>query len=68
MFQSAGHDAIEALAECMELPLIRKVISGTAIEQNLNYEPKNNDEVENLYQLLKDIKVFIIIYFQFLLT
>ena len=47
MFQSAGHSTIELIAaECLDLPLVRRVISGKAIDQGITYSETSEDEVE----------------------
>ena len=56
MFQTVGHHAIYLYAEAMELPLYRRTISGGSIEQGKDYHLTPEDEVEDLYQLLKLIK------------
>lgn len=56
MYQSVGHDAIEAFASCMELPLYRRIISGSPVLQTMAYTQTDSDEVEDLYELLKEIK------------
>jgi diphthine-ammonia ligase len=49
---------IEKFAEAMELPLYRKITSGLTNQKGKNYEPiDGDDEVEDLYQLLKEVKV-----------
>lgn len=58
MYQTVGHMGIEKLAEAMELPLYRKTTSGLTTQKSKNYEPiDDDDEVEDLYQLLKQVKV-----------
>ncbi|GAC95882.1 endoribonuclease [Pseudozyma hubeiensis SY62] len=37
MYQTVGHDAVHLVAEAMELPLYRRVIKGTAINQRSEY-------------------------------
>lgn len=56
MFQTVGHGVIEAVAECMELPLFRERLAGTARDQTLTYETGDGDEVEDLFRLLKRVK------------
>lgn len=48
---------IEMLAEAMELPLYRKTTSGLTTQKGKDYEPTEDDEVEDLYELLKKVKV-----------
>lgn len=57
MYQTVGHMGIEKLAEAMELPLYRKITSGLTTQKGKDYEPTEDDEVEDLYQLLKQVKV-----------
>ncbi|KAG8891991.1 hypothetical protein FRB99_003184, partial [Tulasnella sp. 403] len=58
MYQTVGQDAIEFVAAALELPLIRQVISGTAVEQGSEYGNRSTlgsvlgDETEDLFQLL----------------
>ena len=68
MYQSAAHYAIPYLAECFEKPLIRREIKGKSLDQSLGYtnndkddgdgSNNNYDEVEDLFLLLHDVKVF----------
>ena len=57
MYQTVGHHAIELYADAMSLPLFRRIISGSPIEQGSNYSETCRDEVEDLYELLKEVKV-----------
>ncbi|CAH0755131.1 unnamed protein product [Diatraea saccharalis] len=56
MYQTVGHQGIDLYAEAMGLPLYREVITGIAMDQSRNYNPSDNDEVEDLYRLLVRIK------------
>ena len=56
MYQTVGHAHIGAIAEAMELPLFRREITGTAVEQRLRYGATPGDEVEDLYELLSQVK------------
>lgn len=57
MYQSAGSSVIPAYAECLQVPLLRRIIQGKAVSQTLYYENEvRGDEVEDLYELLKDVK------------
>lgn len=58
MYQSVGHTMVPLIAESIGLPLYRREISGIAKSQDLNYQPSEGDETEDLYQLLLDIKVY----------
>lgn len=58
MYQTVGHMGIEKLAEAMELPLYRRTTSGFSAQRGKTYEPKDeDDEVEDLFQLLQEVKV-----------
>jgi diphthine-ammonia ligase len=58
MYQTVGHMGIEKLAEAMELPLYRRTTAGYTAQKGKYYEPSDErDEVEDLFQLLKQIKV-----------
>ncbi len=62
MYQTVGHMGIEMLAEAMELPLYRRTTSGFTEQKGKSYEPKDDkDEVEDLYELLKQVKVISLI-------
>ncbi|KAI9591545.1 hypothetical protein BDF19DRAFT_257385 [Syncephalis fuscata] len=56
VYQTVGHDAIHWYAECMDLPLIRREIHGTPERQTLDYDVTINDETEDLYALLSEVK------------
>lgn len=56
MYQTVGQEAIQAFSEAAELPLYRRVIQGKAVNQEYEYSKEDGDEVEDLYQLLLDIR------------
>ena len=58
MYQTVGHQAIEMIAQALDKPLFRADITGTNCNKDLDYNEIQdaNDEVEHLYQLLKNIK------------
>ena len=56
MYQTAGHDAVAAMSECMGVPLIRGLVHGKPVAQGLNYRETAGDEVEDLVNLLVDVK------------
>ena len=56
MFQSAGAAAIEGLAECLGVPLVRAPMSGHSSHQGLHYAPTEGDEVEDLHALLARVQ------------
>jgi diphthine-ammonia ligase len=58
MYQTVGHQAIDLYAEAMGLPLYRRTIRGTAVGTGRDYVPHDEDEVEDLYHLLKEIQVW----------
>ena len=58
MFQTVGHQGIEFIGEAMGLPLYREATSGQSKMQEKNYQPTEDDEVEDLFRLLKRVKVF----------
>ena len=68
MYQTVGHTAIDvgttvdlfywqAIAEAMDVPLFRFHIKGKCLESDLQYTPHSGDEVEDLYDALKTVKV-----------
>jgi len=57
LYQTVGHDAIEYYAESMNLPLYRREIMGSSLVQGADYQQTLGDETEDLYQLLKQVKV-----------
>mmetsp|Transcript_9650 Transcript_9650/g.12129 ORF Transcript_9650/g.12129 Transcript_9650/m.12129 type:complete len:637 (+) Transcript_9650:96-2006(+) len=58
MYQSAAHGAVLGVAECLDVPLIRGEIKGSARRKDLAYfEIVHGDEVEDLYALLQKVKV-----------
>lgn len=63
MYQTVGQDAIEVVAAALDLPLVRRVIAGTAIEQGSEYGKRSTldsimgDETEDMYELLLGVKV-----------
>lgn len=59
MYQTVGHDAVHVYAEAMGgIPLVRGRITGRPLSLDKTYSPETNptDEVENLYDLLKEVK------------
>ena len=56
-FQTVGHSVIAAYAQCMGVPLHRRAISaGASKNQDMVYDVTQNDEVEDLFQLLAEVK------------
>lgn len=56
MYQTVGHMGITKLAEAMELPLYRMETKGQSTQTGKLYVPTDDDEVEDLFNLLKSIK------------
>lgn len=57
MYQTVGHHAIDLYAEAMALPLYRRTIRGRSVDTGRVYTKCEGDEVEDLYELLKLVKV-----------
>lgn len=57
MYQTVGHQGVELYAEAMNLPLFRQPTLGVALHSDKHYTPTPEDEVEDLYRLLSDVKV-----------
>ena len=58
MYQTVGHNAVDLYAQAMDLPLYRGLIHGSSVAQGKVYTETDQDEVEDLYKLLKRIKVY----------
>ncbi len=56
MYQSVGTTAIPLLAEALGLPLYTRTTSAAAKTRSLAYVPHPGDEVEDLVELLRDVK------------
>uniref|UniRef100_U3JT08 Diphthine--ammonia ligase n=1 Tax=Ficedula albicollis TaxID=59894 RepID=U3JT08_FICAL len=56
MYQTVGHHAIDLYAEALDLPLYRGFIKGTSVNTGRVYTACQEDEVEDLYQLMKLVK------------
>lgn len=67
MYQTVGQDAVHLVAEALDVPLYRKVITGLAVQQTTEYGSRGasgskgviGDETEDLYELLLQVKVSI---------
>lgn len=58
MYQTAGHEMIEGIAQALCLPLHRRKLHGKSVNTGADYaEPTQGDEVEDLYELMKEVKV-----------
>ncbi|KAF5286755.1 hypothetical protein FQA39_LY04178 [Lamprigera yunnana] len=56
MYQCVGHEAIELIAEAMQLPLFCQEIIGSSTNLDMNYTVTEQDEVEDLFDLLQRVK------------
>ena len=56
MYQTVGSELCSSIAECLNVPYITKEIKGTTINKELNYSETKNDEVEDLFELIKEAK------------
>ncbi|XP_058101566.1 diphthine--ammonia ligase isoform X2 [Magnolia sinica] len=56
MYQTVGHQIVVSYAECMGLPLFRRRIRGSTRHQHLNYTVTPDDEVEDMFILLNEVK------------
>ncbi|XP_014285680.1 uncharacterized protein [Halyomorpha halys] len=56
MYQTVGHQGVELYAEAMNIPLFRQPTHGVAYYNEKHYTPTPEDEVEDLYQLLLNVK------------
>ncbi|GJQ13383.1 hypothetical protein GpartN1_g5174.t1 [Galdieria partita] len=56
MYQTVGHEIIQAYAKALLLPLFRRPTKGKAVLTTLGYSRQPYDEVEDLYQLLLQVK------------
>lgn len=65
MYQTVGQDAIEYVAQALDVPLYRQVISGSAVDMSSEYGSRSvakngalqGDETEDLFTLLSTVKV-----------
>lgn len=57
MYQTVGQDVLELQAKALNVPLYQRVIRGKPVNQAMEYNsPVVGDEVEDLYELLSDIR------------
>ncbi|CAL1700874.1 unnamed protein product [Somion occarium] len=64
MYQTVGQDAIELVAEALDIPLYRGTIKGTAVNMGTEYGARQatksaavrGDETEDLFELLSSVK------------
>ncbi|CAM9017507.1 unnamed protein product [Wickerhamomyces anomalus] len=57
MFQTVGHDALEFYSKCVGVPMFRGDINGKSVNQQLDYKITQEDEIEDLYLLLENVKI-----------
>ena len=57
MYQTVGHDVVQLYGEAMDLPLYREYITGSNVETGLHYNSASGDETEDLFRLLRKVKV-----------
>ena len=69
MYQTVGHSGLRVLAQALDLPFFVRTINGTAVNQRGEYGSRKGkakevdtttergDETEDLYELLKSVKV-----------
>ncbi|KAJ3554772.1 hypothetical protein NM688_g2937 [Phlebia brevispora] len=65
MYQTVGQDAIEFVAEALDVPLYRRTISGAAVDMSSEYGSRTagqdsglrGDETEDLFELLSTVKL-----------
>jgi len=55
-YQTVGHSIIPAIAEALDLPLIRAPIVGKSVNTALQYTQTKGDEVEDLFRLIQKVK------------
>jgi len=56
MYQTVGSEMADAIAECLQLPLIKYTLKSKPVNLELEYNPTDNDEVEDLFPLLCEAK------------
>ena len=47
MYQTVGHDLLEAYSHCYQLPLYQRTIQGNPLVQSYKYTPSFDDGVED---------------------
>uniref|UniRef100_F1L7V2 Diphthine--ammonia ligase n=1 Tax=Ascaris suum TaxID=6253 RepID=F1L7V2_ASCSU len=57
MYQSVAYKGVELYSQACGLPLYRREIRGRPVNISAHYEPTDDDEVEYLYALIRDVKV-----------
>ncbi|VDK46614.1 unnamed protein product [Anisakis simplex] len=57
MYQSVAYMGVQLYSEACELPLYRREIKGKPMNVDADYKPTDDDEVEDLYELLADVRL-----------
>lgn len=55
-FQTVGHQMLPLYPACMNVPLYRKMFSGTSVARDLQYVKADGDEVEAMHALLAYVR------------
>ncbi|CDW53395.1 ATP bind 4 domain containing protein [Trichuris trichiura] len=56
MFQTVGHEAVPFISSALCLPILRRTIAGNSVVCDMRYSPNEQDEVEDLFFLMKEAK------------
>jgi diphthine-ammonia ligase len=56
MYQTVGHNVVGCVSRALGVKLFEREISGAPIAKELGYERTENDEVEDLFELLSEVK------------
>jgi diphthine-ammonia ligase len=56
MFQTVGTLAVPAISQALDVPLIARPLIGKSLNKKLEYERIDGDEIEDLYELLLEVK------------
>eukprot|EP00759_Apiculatamorpha_spiralis_P013784 PhF_6_TR20522/c0_g1_i2/m.29602/K06927/DPH6; diphthine-ammonia ligase len=55
-FQSVGQDCVDLYSRCMGVPVyVKEIVRGTSVEVGMRYKHTSGDEVEVLYDLLREV-------------
>ena len=54
MYQTVGSEMADAISECIGLPLIKYTLNSKPLNLKMDYSATDNDEVEELFPLLKE--------------
>lgn len=56
-FQTVTHEVADAIGECLELPVIKRELTGKSVCTEMEYTATEADEVEDLKSVLMTAKV-----------